>query len=53
MAISKIFNIVDIANIVSMPNFDPLGIFNPIPPPQFPGKKENGLNIISDNIECD
>ena len=39
--ILNIVNIADIADIVPMPNFDPPGIFHPIPPLQLPGKEKN------------
>merc|ERR550519_2836999 len=45
--IMDIVNIGDIANIVPMPNFDPLGIFNPIPPsPQRPIHRRNSTRSL-------
>jgi len=46
VGIIDIVNIGDIANIVPMPNFDPLGIFNPIPPPQLPIRRRNSTRSL-------
>jgi len=42
----KRYSILSILLILSMPNFDPLGIFNPIPPPQFPIRHRNSTRSL-------